>query len=397
MTPPPPLHQWIEQVTSRFPRLSGPQATVLALWSFGMVLAHSCGLDHVALALACLLRQRDQTIRQRLREFYRDADAKRGRNRTQIDPTVGFASLLDWILAGWPSRRLALALDATSLGDRLTVLAVSVVYRGCAVPVAWTVLRGNDPEAWNPHWGRPLGWLSPRLGAEWTVVVLSDRGLESRALFAAIVALGWHPLMRAKAVGHFRPAGWHRFYPMKRFAAAVGRRWSGRGEAYKKSSARLACTLVACWEPGHDQAWLLLTDLAPQAAPPLWYAMRSWIEQGFKVAKSAGWQWQRARMSEPVRAERLWLAVATATLWLVQVGGAADAEAVVETLPPVLGAAAAGRAPTRRHRIVRRGWAVLLAALAHGQPLPQGRFVPEAWPEPIPADDLLTEEIMNQT
>jgi hypothetical protein len=200
--------------------------------------------------------------------------------------------------------------------------------------------------------------------------------------------------MRVKAVGHFRPAGWHRFYPLKRFAAAVGRRWCGGGEAYKKAEARLNCTLLACWEPGHEQPWLLLTDWPAAAANPLWYAFRSWIEQGFKVIKRAGWQWPKTRMSDPVRAERLWLAVATATLWLVRVGGAAESEAVVETLPPVRGVES-GRA--RRHRVFRRGLAVIRAAWVNGQPLPLGRFLPEDWPDPRSASDPLTEETINQT
>ena len=48
--------------------------------------------------------------------------------------------------------------------------------------------------------------------------------MESPALFREIVRLGWHPLMRAKASGHFRPAGWHRGWRMDGFATGVGRR-----------------------------------------------------------------------------------------------------------------------------------------------------------------------------
>jgi hypothetical protein len=396
MTPQPPLYQWIDQVTTHFPHLSRAQAVVLALWSFGMVLARSCGLSSVALVLAKLLGQRDNTVRQRLREWYREAPAKRGRDRTEIDPRTCFAPLLEWVLADWPSRRLALALDATSLADRLTVLAISVVYRGCAVPVAWTILRGNTPEAWNPHWQGMLGRLRARLADDWMVVVLSDRGLESKTLFETIVGLGWHPLMRVKALGHFRPAGWVHFYPMTRFAAAAGRRWRGGGEAYKRATARLRCTLLACWEPGHAQAWLILTDLPPRSAHPAWYAFRAWIEQGFKVIKSAGWQWQRTRMGDPRRCARLWVAVAVATLWLVQVGGVAEASEAVETLPPM--ATVVGRRPPRRlHRVFRQGVAVILAVLAQGQPLPQGHFLPEDWPETAHQDDVLTEESINQT
>jgi hypothetical protein len=396
MTPRPPLYPWIDRLTSHFPHLSRAQATVLALWSFGMVLARSCALTAVALALAPLLGQKASTLRQRLREWYKDAADKRGRSRTQLDPTCCFAGLLAWVTADWPCRRLALALDATTLADRLTVLAVSVVYRGCAVPVAWTVLRGNTPEAWNPHWQRMLGLLRPHVPADWVVVALSDRGLESRALFEAIVALHWHPLMRVKAVGHFRPEGWRRFVPMARFAGGVGRRWRGRGAAYKRPTARLACTLLACWEEGHEQAWLLLTDLPPSAARPAWYAFRSWIEQGFKVIKSAGWQWQQTRIDDPARAERHWLAIAVATLWLVQVGGAAESDVAAETLPAVPAGGGAGRAP-RLHRIFRRGLAVILAALVRGQALPQGRFLPEDWPDAVQPDDSWTEDSINQT
>jgi len=37
------------------------------------------------------------------------------------------------------------------------------------------------------------------------------------------------------------------------------------------------------------------------------------MEQGFKRIKRGGWQWQYTRMTDPARAERLWLAIAIAT------------------------------------------------------------------------------------
>ena len=47
-----PLSQWIEIVSTMLPKLSRPQAKVLAYWSFGMVLAKSCGITLVCAALA---------------------------------------------------------------------------------------------------------------------------------------------------------------------------------------------------------------------------------------------------------------------------------------------------------------------------------------------------------
>ena len=365
-------YPWAATVATHFPALSKPQAFGLALWSFGMVLARSCGLSAVALALAPLLGRPENTVRQRLREFYLGAAAKRGPGRAELDPAAGSAPLWRWVLAGWGGRRLALALDATTLADRLTVLCASVVDRGCGIPVARAVLPGNAPGAWHPHGCALLGRLRPAVDPGWAVVVLTDRGLESAELFRAITALGWHPLMRAKAVGHVRPAGWRRFRPLAAFAPRPGARWAGRGEAYKKPAARLACTLLACWGAGHAGPWLLLTDLGPAAADPAWSAYRAWVEQGFKVAKTAGWQWQRSRRADPARAARLWAALALATLWLLEVGGAAEAAVPPETLPAV-----------RLHRVFRRGLALVPAALLRGGP-PRGRFVPEPWPQAPP-------------
>jgi len=49
-------------------------------------------------------------------------------------------------------QQLAIALGATSLGDRFVVLSISIVYRACAVPVAWKVLKAQEKHAWKPEW-----------------------------------------------------------------------------------------------------------------------------------------------------------------------------------------------------------------------------------------------------
>ena len=63
------VYQWTEVVTTYMPHLSKPQATVLALWSLGRVLARSCALTAVSLFLAKGLERKPNTVRQQLREF----------------------------------------------------------------------------------------------------------------------------------------------------------------------------------------------------------------------------------------------------------------------------------------------------------------------------------------
>ena len=47
--------EWIKIVTTKMTHLSKPQAVVLAMWSFGMVMTGSCGLSTVSVFWAALL------------------------------------------------------------------------------------------------------------------------------------------------------------------------------------------------------------------------------------------------------------------------------------------------------------------------------------------------------
>ena len=89
--------QWLRTIKTHLPQLSKPQATVLALWSFGMVLARSCALTAVSSLLAAGMHRNEQTVRQQLREWYYDAKRKRGAKRQALHVETCFAPC--W--AGW--------------------------------------------------------------------------------------------------------------------------------------------------------------------------------------------------------------------------------------------------------------------------------------------------------
>jgi hypothetical protein len=266
------------------------------------------------------------------------------------------------------------------------VLVVSVVYRGCAIPVAWTVLPATEQHAWRGEWLRMLRQVRTVVPRRWFVIVLADRGLYARWLFQRIVRLGWHPVLRINTGGTFRPAPSGHYQPLRELVPQPGTQWVGVGTAFQGPRRRLNCTLLARWEEGYRDPWLLLTDLAPSAGEACWYGLRAWIEQGFKITKRGGWQWQRTRMSDPQRAARLWLAVAVATLWLLSVGGMAEDTLPVSTLLPLADADCPPSRPRQATRlrlvsIFRQGWITILVALLNQRPLPRGHFVPEPWPQ----------------
>ena len=88
--------------------------------------------------MAADLGREQDALRQRLRDWYRDAADKKATHRQTLDVHNCFVPLLAGVLSAWPTaeKRLAMAIDATTLGQVFTVLAIRVVYRGCALPVA---------------------------------------------------------------------------------------------------------------------------------------------------------------------------------------------------------------------------------------------------------------------
>jgi hypothetical protein len=387
MSRPEGLSVWTELVSSQLPHLSKPQATVLAMWSYGIVVTRTCGRRTVSTFLALLLGQKLNTVEQRLQEWCYEAKGKAGAKRQAVEVTSCFVSLLGWVVSLWQGPNLALALDATSLKDWLVVLSVSVVYRGCAIPVAWVVLVGNQPAKWRPHWLRLLRQLRPAIPADWVVLVLADRGLYAPWLFRRIVRLGWHPFLRINRGAKFRPAGCARWYWLSELVGPVGARWRGAGTAFAKSDRRLTCTLVAWWGEGHKEAWFILTDLTADGCDASWYGLRTWCEQGFKCLKRGGWQWQQTRMTDPTRAARLWLALALASLWVISVGAEVELgpPSPQPELPDLRSLLGLSSRRTRPLRLFRLGWLWLLVQLIKAQPLPlPQRLLPEPWPD-LPA------------
>lgn len=306
-----------DAIAAYLPTLSPAQRRGLSWWVYGTILAGSA--CQVAVIAALLPWAGAHALRQRLREWLRDGADKLVPGSAQVAVAPCFVGLLRWVVHWWQGTELALAIDATALGDRVVVLAVTVLYRGSAIPVGWAVLPANQAGAWIAPILDLLTRLAPAVPADWTVLVLTDRGLWSRRLWDGIRACGWHPLMRLQRHATFAPLG----QPRRRADTLIpgtGHAWVGAGTAFKDRDVRRLGTLIVTWEEGAAEPWVVLTDLAPEAAGVCWYGLRAWTELGFRALKGMGWHWQRTRRTDPERVARHWLVLAVATLWAMAVG-----------------------------------------------------------------------------
>jgi hypothetical protein len=372
------VQQWTADVCAHFPQLSHPQAAVLAETSFALMTVGQWGLDTLSDFLAALYGQPETTVRSRIREWYCETAAKKGAHRQELDVAACFAPLLHWVceFAGADAQRLVLALDASTVGDRITILCVSVLVGGGAIPVAWKLLTGNTSGAWKPHWQALFQAVAHAIPATWCVLVTADRGLYASWLFDAICANGWHPFLRINATGFMRPEGESEWRSLDTVVSRPGETWSGRCECFKTTP--LSCTLIAAWEDGYGEPWLVVSDLPPDQAEAWWYGWRMKIERGFRDTKRGLFQWQRARVTAPERAERQWLILAVATLRLTAIG--AHSSASSGDRPERSPRRRARAAPQRRLSLLRHGMVVTLAALVLAVTWPQSGFGGSLWP-----------------
>jgi hypothetical protein len=309
-----------------------------------------------------------------------------------VEVRACFVLLLRWVLRLWEGESVALAVDATSHGSALTVLVVSVLYRGTALPVGWVVLSGTTKGAWMPEILRLLRLLRPAVPPDRPVLVLADRGLWSPRLFKRIKDLGWHPLLRVIGTVTFAPSGQPR-RPARELVSGPGQAWVGCGHAFT-GRRRRAGTLIVVWLAGHTDPWLLLTDLRPRAVGVAWYGLRMWIELGFKALKSLGWHWDKTRRTDPSRVARHWLVLSIATIWTLATATRIEDATLLELPPAVL------HAPPRRPRwrpagtsrtvsMITQGLIALRCQFIRGRLWTRTWLAPEPWPDPPPGTQVI--------
>lgn len=90
-------------------------------------------------------------------------------------------------------------------------------------------------------------------------------------------------------------------------------------------------------------------------------------------------------MEKPARAERHWLVMAVASLWVVSVGGEVDATRPASTLESLPDTHVArrrnmGRKKPRKMSCFALGILTITVSLLQGQHIPTGHFIPFTWP-----------------
>ena len=239
--------------------------------------------------------------------------------------------------------------------------------------------------------------LAPAVPHDMSVIVLCDRGISSPKLWQQIRAQGWRPCMRYRKSITFCADGGQRL-PARRFLSRPDTAWVGQGTAFSTPKTKRRCTLMVVWYLEQEEPWVILADLPPTDLPPKevgvsWYALRFWIELGFKAIKSLGWKWDKTRRTDPARFSRHWLVLPVATLLALAYGTRVEdaqdrriAPGNLRTPPKTLASNHRDprNRPARTVSVIRHGIDWLRRLLLKGRLWSRVWLLPEPWPEPKP-------------
>src|SRR5215204_1922872 len=289
------------------------QQRALALFSLGVASAKHCGMARVAAGASG-----DATVPSTTRRFERLLANER------LDVRAARAAVGAAVLEHGRGQTLWLALDEThqghtATGSRLGMLAVRLIYRERAIPLAWVCYRPGEAQAPFPVLiGRLITEVAALVPPDTQVVLLTDRGLSWPSLLDRCRTVGWSFLCRVQGSTRVQTADGV-CGPISDRAPRPGTRWQGRGRAFLKAGWRTV-NVVALWRRRDPEPWLLVTDLDPTWGRCTQYRHRMDIEQSFRDDKSSGFDWDASRVRDPTHMDRLVLVLHLAACFVLAQG-----------------------------------------------------------------------------
>jgi hypothetical protein len=299
---------WRRCVAGLMPDRHQHQTNALADFSFAVALAGDCRANRISPHVPT----RAQPASSR-RRFERLLDNPR------LPPRQAQRELARSLLTRWAGTTVLLILGETPQANDLRAMCVRVAYAHRALPLAWVCYRPDAPPRPVPQLVRSLlrqvrGCLPQ--GCE--VVLLADRGLAWPVVIDFCQQSRWGYVLRLQRHIKIRfPDGTER--AAGALAPHVGARWYGEAEALKAAGWRGA-GVVAVWEEGMSEPWVLSVDEPGRLRHRHVYAKRMWVEQSFRDDKSGALGWDASAVTDPTHASRLLLVLALAMIQGASVG-----------------------------------------------------------------------------
>ena len=216
-----------------------------------------------------------------------------------------------------------LLLDDTQQTTHCTLSTLALAYGGRALPLAWCRWSGKLHGAYWSQIDQLFDQAGRLLPPQVRPVVVADRGLASPALIRLVEKHGWDYLLRVTSDATMRlPDEPRRVLHLgKLLNEPGGPAVRLTGWVFQKK--RVWAHALGVWQRGHQEPWLLVSNLDLGERLAELYARRMHVEALFRDAKSGGFEWELSRVVRAERAQRLLLGIMLAIWCAVLLGEAA--------------------------------------------------------------------------
>jgi Transposase DDE domain len=236
----------------------------------------------------------------------------------RIDVHAFYGPLLQQALAEWGTQVLYLALDTSMLWETYCLVRLSLVYRGRAVPLVWTVLEHPSSSVAFEVYKGLLDQVAIRLPVRCSIVFTADRGFADTRLMEHLTGLGWHWRIRIKGSFWVYRQG-KRHSKVNRIPLFPGQALFWHHVAITEQ--RYGPVHLALGRPiDSKEYWFVVSDEPTEVKTCAEYGQRFDIEESFLDDKSNGFQLESSLLRSAKALERLCGVLALTTLYLVSQG-----------------------------------------------------------------------------
>ena len=303
-------HSWIQRILQINPDLRSTQQRTMAWMLTGIYQSRSVQLHRIASQIPG--RAKLTSVVARLMRF---VDNRAIRVRPFYEPIAR-----EWLeLQARTTGRIQLVIDGTKVGSGHQLLMVAILFRRRAVPLVWTWMHSVKGHS---SAGKQLALLSyarKLIPVGMPVILVGDSEFEAGEVQRHLIQWQWKYVLRQKANNQVQPAEGQ---PWQRFRDLLSR--AGQSlwleEVLLTLKHALPVNLLAHWERGEKEPWLLATNLPSRRATLQAYRRRMWIEEMFGDLKGHGFDLERTHLRHFWRLSRLTLLVALLYVWLMTTG-----------------------------------------------------------------------------
>jgi hypothetical protein len=303
-------HTWIQRIRELRPNQRITQIRNFAILLYGIYASKSVTLSKIAVKIpgkAKLL----STFR-RLERFL-------------ANPAIRVREWYEPIAREWLTRQataigeIRLIVDGTKVGFGHQLLMVALAYRKRAIPIAWTWVKHVRGHSTGTTQIALLAYVKSLLPSNATIFLVGDTEFGPVKVLKQLQKWHWFYVLRQKSDTSVWSAMDKSWNPFGSFIRKAGQSiWLGQ-RAFTKSHI-YTVNLLAHWQTGEREPWLLATNLPDLHTALHFYKRRMWIEEMFGDLKKHGFDLESTMLQHFIRLSRLTLAVAFLYVWMVSSG-----------------------------------------------------------------------------